>query len=154
MARNRGTRERRRGFWLIVFWADVVLGVLVMSAVAVALTAAREQPAPAATHGPTSSHAPLVPTTATTEPWTATEAPTTTTAAVATPAGQPACHPSYQGTCIPPSVRDADCYGNGEDGPWYVKEHDVRVVGPDVYGLDVDYDGLACESQPGMAPGH
>jgi hypothetical protein len=61
-----------------------------------------------------------------------------------------ACHPSYQGTCIPPAVRDADCFGLGQDGPWYVRDENVRVVGPDVFGLDTDFDGVACESTPGL----
>jgi len=32
------------------------------------------------------------------------------------------------------------------NGPAYVYEKDVQVVGPDVYGLDADHDGLGCES--------
>jgi hypothetical protein len=56
------------------------------------------------------------------------------------------CHPSYEGTCIPPDVSDADCAGGSGNGPWYVQEKNVRVVGPDVFGLDRNHDGLGCES--------
>ena len=73
--------------------------------------------------------------------------PTTTTTAV-TATGP--CHPAYQGTCIPPAVRDADCFGMGGDGPWIVRDENVRIVGEDVFRLDVDFDGIACEAQPGL----
>lgn len=56
------------------------------------------------------------------------------------------CHPSYSGTCIPPDVSDADCAGGGGNGPHYVQEKDIQVVGPDPYGLDSDGDGVGCES--------
>jgi len=69
------------------------------------------------------------------------------TAAAPTPAAAPAskCHPSYEGTCIPPDVSDADCAGGGGNGPWYVKEKNIRVVGPDVFDLDRDGDGIGCD---------
>ena len=75
-----------------------------------------------------------------------TAAPTT---APPPPAAAPAsggCHSSYEGTCIPPDVEDADCAGGSGNGPHYVQEKNVRVVGPDVFGLDSDKDGLGCES--------
>lgn len=51
-------------------------------------------------------------------------------------AGTPsACHPSYVGRCLPIG-RDVDC---DEVGGM------VRVVGSDVYLLDVDRDGWGCE---------
>ncbi len=56
------------------------------------------------------------------------------------------CHPSYQETCIPIGVADVDCANDNGDGPEYVFVEDFRVVGPDVYGLDPDRDGIACES--------
>ena len=56
------------------------------------------------------------------------------------------CHPSYQGTCIPPDVSDADCAGGSGNGPHYVQEKDIRVVGPDPYELDGNGDGVGCES--------
>ena len=80
------------------------------------------------------------------------------TAAVATLAARPApvarpapsrssttrCHPSYQGECLDPSSPDYDCAGGSGNGPDYVSGT-VRVVGPDVYRLDADGDGLGCE---------
>jgi hypothetical protein len=53
------------------------------------------------------------------------------------------CHPSYVGKCVP-IASDVDCAGGEGDGPAYV-EGPVRVVGPDVYRLDTDGDGIACE---------
>jgi hypothetical protein len=45
------------------------------------------------------------------------------------------CHPSYIGTCLNPNTGDYNC-GSGV----------ILVIGPDVYRLDGDNDGLACES--------
>ncbi|MFV2085501.1 G5 domain-containing protein [Micromonospora sp. LOL_021] len=53
------------------------------------------------------------------------------------------CHPSYTGACVP-FVSDVDCAGGSGNGPAYVSGP-VRVVGQDVYGLDRDGDGVACE---------
>jgi hypothetical protein len=39
---------------------------------------------------------------------------------------------------------DYDCLGGGGDGPYYV-QGPFRLTGPDVYGLDADHDGIACE---------
>jgi hypothetical protein len=54
-----------------------------------------------------------------------------------------ACHPSYEGECVP-ITSDAECAGGSGNGPAYVYGR-VRVVGPDEYGLDRDGDGIACE---------
>lgn len=54
------------------------------------------------------------------------------------------CHPSYQGACLDPAVSDYDCAGGSGNGPGYV-EGPIRVIGPDVYRLDGDGDGIACE---------
>jgi hypothetical protein len=61
------------------------------------------------------------------------------------------CDPNYSGGtdtatggCIRSGVGDYDCAGGGGNGPNYVKGP-VRVVGTDVYGLDSDHDGVACE---------
>jgi hypothetical protein len=54
-----------------------------------------------------------------------------------------ACHPSYEGECVP-ITSDADCAGGAGNGPAYVNGP-VRVVGPDEYGLDRDGAGIACE---------
>lgn len=53
------------------------------------------------------------------------------------------CHPSYQGACVP-IASDVDCAGGSGNGPAYVRGP-VKVVGPDVYGLDRDGDGIACD---------
>ncbi|MGH3680288.1 MAG: G5 domain-containing protein [Natronosporangium sp.] len=53
------------------------------------------------------------------------------------------CHPSYADVCVP-FASDVDCAGGSGDGPAYVRGP-VRVVGPDVYDLDRDGDGVACE---------
>lgn len=74
---------------------------------------------------------------------TTTTVPTTTTLAPATTQAL-SCHPSYEGACVPFGVSDVDCAGGSGDGPNYVGR--VRVVGPDVYGLDRDNDGIGCES--------
>jgi hypothetical protein len=73
--------------------------------------------------------------------------PATTAAPVtAAPSRGSGCHPSYQGTCIPADVSDADCAGGSGNGPYYVQEKNIRVVGQDVFDLDRDGDGIGCES--------
>lgn len=59
------------------------------------------------------------------------------------PDPQPACHPSYAGACLDPDASDYDCVGGSGNGPKYTGR--VRVVGPDVFGLDADHDGIGCE---------
>ena len=68
---------------------------------------------------------------------------TTTTKA---PAAAGGCHPSYSGACVPAGVSDVDCAGGSGDGPAYVSTKRFSVAGPDVYRLDSDGDGVACES--------
>ncbi|MBG6238459.1 hypothetical protein IWX78_001431 [Mycetocola sp. CAN_C7] len=53
------------------------------------------------------------------------------------------CHPSYSGVCVP-QASDVDCAGGSGNGPEYVSGP-LRVVGPDVYDLDRDGDGIACD---------
>ena len=53
------------------------------------------------------------------------------------------CHPSYEGACLDPNCSDYDCAGGSGNGPCYTGR--VRVVGPDVYDLDRDNDGIGCE---------
>ncbi len=55
---------------------------------------------------------------------------------------QDGCHPSYD-PCVP-IASDVDCAGGSGNGPEYVRGP-VRVIGPDVYGLDRDGDGIGCE---------
>lgn len=57
------------------------------------------------------------------------------------PAGE--CHGSYAGVCVP-IASDVDCAGGSGDGPAYVRGP-LRVVGEDVYDLDRDGDGIACD---------
>jgi hypothetical protein len=55
----------------------------------------------------------------------------------------PACHPSYIGACLDPDASDYDCVGGSGNGPKYTGR--VTVVGPDVFDLDRDGDGIGCE---------
>jgi hypothetical protein len=52
------------------------------------------------------------------------------------------CDPNYGG-CVP-VASDVDCDGGSGDGPEYVSGP-LPVTGSDVYGLDSDGDGTACE---------
>jgi hypothetical protein len=52
-------------------------------------------------------------------------------------------HPSYD-PCVP-FASDVDCAGGSGDGPDYTST--VDVIGPDVYGLDHDGDGVGCEQR-------
>ncbi len=52
------------------------------------------------------------------------------------------CHPNYD-PCVP-VASDVDCASGSGNGPAYV-EGPVRVIGIDIYGLDRDGDGVACE---------
>jgi len=56
------------------------------------------------------------------------------------------CDPNYAGACVP-IASDVDCAGGSGNGPAYVYAKDFRVVGTDIYGLDADGDGIACESR-------
>ena len=79
-----------------------------------------------------------------------TAAPTTRATVALTPtiaAPSSACHESYSGACVPTGFSDVDCAGGSGNGPGYVSGKNFRVVGADVYGLDSDDDGIACESR-------
>ncbi len=72
-------------------------------------------------------------------------APPTQTRAPAprpTPPAPAGCHANYSG-CVP-IASDVDCEGGSGNGPAYVSGP-IRVTGSDVYGLDSDNDGVACE---------
>lgn len=63
-------------------------------------------------------------------------------------AAQPApasggCDPNYSGACVP-IASDVDCAGGSGNGPAYVSGP-VTVVGSDIYDLDRDGDGIACD---------
>lgn len=53
------------------------------------------------------------------------------------------CHPSYVGACLRIGAGDYDCAGGSGNGPNYTGR--VIVVGPDVFDLDRDGDGVGCE---------
>jgi hypothetical protein len=54
------------------------------------------------------------------------------------------CDSNYSGACLDPNSPDYDCEGGSGDGPDYVGV--VQVVGSDVYDLDADGDGTACDT--------
>ncbi len=51
------------------------------------------------------------------------------------------CDPNYSG-CVP-IASDVDCAGGSGNGPAYTGR--VSVTGSDIYDLDRDHDGIACE---------
>jgi hypothetical protein len=53
------------------------------------------------------------------------------------------CDPNYENQCVP-IASDVDCAGGSGNGPAYVSGP-VYVVGSDIYDLDRDGDGVACE---------
>ncbi len=53
------------------------------------------------------------------------------------------CDANYGGVCVP-IASDVDCAGGSGNGPAYV-EGPVYIIGSDIYGLDRDGDGVACE---------
>lgn len=67
-----------------------------------------------------------------------------TTIAPPEKATDPSCHPSYSGICLPFTSR-VDCANKGGPGPIYANGP-FNVVGPDVYGLDPDGNGVACDT--------
>ncbi|SBT52193.1 G5 domain-containing protein [Micromonospora auratinigra] len=52
------------------------------------------------------------------------------------------CDPNYSG-CVP-IASDVDCAGGSGNGPAYVSGP-IRVIGEDIYDLDRDGDGYACD---------
>ncbi|GGI38299.1 hypothetical protein GCM10010988_18300 [Cnuibacter physcomitrellae] len=52
------------------------------------------------------------------------------------------CDPNYSG-CVP-IASDVDCAGGSGNGPAYVSGP-IEVIGTDIYDLDRDGDGIACE---------
>ena len=58
-------------------------------------------------------------------------------------AGAQDCDANYGGVCVP-IASDVDCAGGSGNGPAYVMGP-VYIIGSDIYGLDRDGDGVACE---------
>lgn len=71
-----------------------------------------------------------------------TKAPVSRVIAVGTRAVRQ-CDPNYSGACVP-IASDVDCAGGSGNGPAYLRGT-ARVVGTDVYDLDRDGDGVACD---------
>jgi hypothetical protein len=53
------------------------------------------------------------------------------------------CDSNYAGACVP-IASDVDCAGGNGNGPAYV-DGPVSIVGWDIYDLDRDGDGIACD---------
>lgn len=53
------------------------------------------------------------------------------------------CNTNYSGACVP-NASDVDCAGGSGNGPAYAAGP-FRVVGTDIYDLDRDGNGIACE---------
>lgn len=68
--------------------------------------------------------------------------PVTRVTAIGTKTVSP-CDPNYSGACVP-IASDVDCAGGSGNGPAYVSGP-VYVIGFDIYDLDRDGDGVACE---------
>lgn len=86
----------------------------------------------------------IAPVTQVTSRGTRQPAPPPAPAPVAEPAGGGAgCDPNYDGQCVPVDS-DVDCAGGSGNGPSYTPGP-VWVVGVDVYDLDRDGDGIACD---------
>ncbi|MBQ1018427.1 G5 domain-containing protein [Micromonospora sp. D93] len=72
-----------------------------------------------------------------------TKQPVAQVAAVGTKKPQSSkCDPNYSG-CVP-IASDVDCAGGSGNGPAYVRGP-IRVIGNDIYDLDRDGDGIACD---------
>ncbi|WP_329005393.1 G5 domain-containing protein [Kribbella sp. NBC_00709] len=72
--------------------------------------------------------------------------PRTQITAVGTKVDEPeqsGCDPNYSG-CVP-IASDVDCSGGSGNGPEYVAGP-IEVIGNDIYRLDADHDGIACEN--------
>jgi hypothetical protein len=73
-----------------------------------------------------------------------TRRPVTKIVAVGTrTSGGSGCDPNYS-SCVP-IASDVDCAGGSGNGPAYV-EGPVRITGDDIYDLDRDGDGVACDN--------
>ncbi len=74
-------------------------------------------------------------------PPTTTAAPPPPTTPAPLPLGPSSCDPHYSGRV--PIASDVDCAGGSGNGPAYTGY--TTVIGSDIYDLDSDGDGQACE---------
>jgi hypothetical protein len=144
--------------WLV---AGAVAAVLVFAGI----VGGEDQPTGSASSpAETTTTTDILPTTTTPLPTTTPPPPTTTTTTtttvappppppatqepapqpppVAEPAPQSGCDPNYTG-CVP-IASDVDCAGGSGNGPAYA-DGPVEVIGTDIYDLDSNNDGVACE---------
>jgi hypothetical protein len=68
-------------------------------------------------------------------------------AAADTQTAQAGCDPHYTSETCLPIATDVDCAGGKGNGPAYVRGP-FEYRGDDIYDLDVDGDGVACEPPP------
>jgi hypothetical protein len=161
----------RRPLWIAAAVVGVILLGAAISNASNDRQSAANPPLDTSTAAPASTTVPEL-TTTSTQPTTTNQPTTTTTIAVQVPAApepaktttkttttnkpappppppatvapqpQSGCDPNYTG-CVP-IASDVDCAGGSGDGPAYV-QGPVRVIGRDIYRLDADHDGIACE---------
>jgi hypothetical protein len=157
------TSDVRTGLRAVPWWAwavGVAVLLVVIGAVAVALPTSEGKEVTTETletrATTTSSTTTTTSTSTTTSTTTTTTLPPTTTttappppppppppaAAVTPPPPTGGCDPNYSG-CVP-IASDVDCAGGSGNGPAYTGP--VQVTGVDIYDLDSDGDGMACES--------
>lgn len=60
------------------------------------------------------------------------------------PAPATGCDSNYADVCVP-IASDVDCAGGSGNGPAYI-DGPLRIVGTDIYDLDRDGDGIACDA--------
>jgi hypothetical protein len=85
----------------------------------------------------------VAPTSAAPPPASPTKARSSPTPRRTTSSPKPKCDPNYADACVP-IASDVDCGGGSGNGPAYFYGT-ARVVGSDIYDLDRDNDGIACE---------
>jgi hypothetical protein len=142
----------RRAMWIVA--ASVVFVVVLLAAI---LGSGDDTPvsAPASSDDTVTTTVEPSPTTTTTTtpppttttvpppPPPATQDPVVPPVVVEEPPPEPVgCDPNYTG-CVP-IASDVDCAGGSGNGPAYANGP-VQVIGSDIYDLDRDHDGTACE---------
>ncbi len=153
------TKSEKRGVWIVagaaIFVLIVIAGMVggsdednspTIPLADEATTTTTFEPPPTTT---TTTTPPPTTTTTTTlvvaPPPPVTEEPPPVTQQPPAPEPEPApsgCDPNYSG-CVP-VASDVDCAGGSGNGPAYA-DGPVDVIGSDIYDLDRDSDGVACE---------